>query len=102
MEFIFPGARSRELPFARAVLKDLKNLLLDEATSALDVESERMVQEALDRVMMDRTTVVIAHRLSTVRDADVICVIDQGKIIAKGKGSYIFCFSISPMPEFAE
>ncbi|XP_048129254.1 ABC transporter B family member 21-like [Rhodamnia argentea] len=78
------GGQKQRIAIARAVLKDPKILLLDEATSALDVESERVVQEALDRVMKDRTTVVIAHRLSTVRDADVICVIDQGKIIEKG------------------
>lgn len=86
------GGQKQRIAIARAVLKDPTILLLDEATSALDIESERTVQEALDRVMMNRTTVVIAHRLSTVRHADAICVIDQGKIIEKGKGSLFFVF----------
>ena len=60
-------------------------LLLDEATSALDAESERVVQEALDQVMVDRTTVVVAHRLSTIRGADIIAVLKNGTIAEKGK-----------------
>ena len=60
-------------------------LLLDEATSALDAESERLVQDALDRLMVDRTTVVIAHRLSTVRAADRIIVLDEGRIVEAGR-----------------
>uniref|UniRef100_A0A7S4BWS6 ABC transporter domain-containing protein n=4 Tax=Chrysotila carterae TaxID=13221 RepID=A0A7S4BWS6_CHRCT len=60
-------------------------LLLDEATSALDAESEHVVQEAIDRLMAERTTVVVAHRLSTVRGADCICVVSKGKIIERGR-----------------
>lgn len=60
-------------------------MLLDEATSALDAESERTVQEALDRVMVKRTTLIVAHRLSTVRNADMIAVIHRGKIVEEGK-----------------
>ncbi len=59
-------------------------LILDEATSALDTESERSVQEALDRLMKNRTTLVIAHRLSTIRNADLICVMHEGKIVERG------------------
>lgn len=78
------GGQKQRLAIARAILKDPRILLLDEATSALDVESERMVQEALDKIMVNRTTVVVAHRLSTVRNADTIAVIHQGKIVEKG------------------
>lgn len=78
------GGQKQRIALARAVLKDAKILLLDEATSALDVESERLVQEALDRALTDRTTLVVAHRLSTVKNADSIAVIQQGKIIEKG------------------
>jgi ATP-binding cassette subfamily B (MDR/TAP) protein 1 len=66
------------------MLKDPKILLLDEATSALDAESEHLVQEALDRLMKGRTTIVIAHRLTTVRDADKICVIQKGSLAEEG------------------
>lgn len=59
-------------------------LILDEATSALDTESERLVQEALERLMKDRTTVVIAHRLSTIANADLICVMHEGRIVERG------------------
>lgn len=72
------------MAIARAILKDPRILLLDEATSALDTESERTVQEALDRVMTNRTTVIVAHRLTTVKNADMIAVIHQGSIIEKG------------------
>ncbi|PKI36032.1 hypothetical protein CRG98_043607 [Punica granatum] len=78
------GGQKQRIAIARAILKDPRILLLDEATSALDAESERVVQEALDRVMMKRTTVIVAHRLSTVRNANVIAVIHQGKIIENG------------------
>ncbi|CAN6845284.1 unnamed protein product [Brassica oleracea] len=78
------GGQKQRIAVARAILKDPRILLLDEATSALDAESERVVQEALDRIMVNRTTVVVAHRLSTVRNADMIAVIHQGKIVEKG------------------
>ncbi|HBN53965.1 MAG TPA: ABC transporter ATP-binding protein, partial [Stenotrophomonas sp.] len=69
---------------ARALLKDAPVLLLDEATSALDAQSERAVQQALERLMAGRTTLVIAHRLATVLKADRIVVMDQGRIVAQG------------------
>ncbi|XP_061366245.1 ABC transporter B family member 21 [Gastrolobium bilobum] len=78
------GGQKQRVAIARAILKDPRILLLDEATSALDAESERIVQEALDRIMVDRTTVVVAHRLSTVRNADMIAVIHRGKMVEKG------------------
>ena len=66
-------------------MKNPRILLLDEATSALDTESERIVQDALVRVMANRTTVVVAHRLTTIRNADIIAVVQQGSIVEKGK-----------------
>ncbi|CAL4954975.1 unnamed protein product [Urochloa decumbens] len=78
------GGQKQKIAIARAIIKNPKILLLDEATSALDVESERIVQEALNRIMMNRTTLVVAHRLSTVRDADCIAVVKQGKIVEQG------------------
>lgn len=81
------GGQRQRVAIARAVLKNPEILLLDEATSALDVESERIVQQALDRLMRNRTTVVVAHRLSTIKNADQISVIQDGKIIEQGSHS---------------
>lgn len=78
------GGQRQRLALARAILKDAPILLLDEATSALDTESERLVQEALTQFTSNRTTLVIAHRLSTVQNADLICVMDEGQIIELG------------------
>jgi ATP-binding cassette, subfamily B, bacterial len=79
------GGQRQRIAIARAILKDPPVLLLDEATSALDAESERLVQEALERLMSTRTTLIIAHRLATVLKADRIVVMDQGRIIAVGR-----------------
>ena len=81
------GGQRQRVAIARAVLKNPEILLLDEATSALDVESERIVQQALDRLMQNRTTVMVAHRLSTIRNADQISVLQDGKIIDQGTHS---------------
>ncbi len=78
------GGQRQRIAIARAVLRDAPVLLLDEATSALDAESERLVQDALDRLMQSRTTLVIAHRLATVRNADRIVVMDKGRIVETG------------------
>ncbi|KAL0398392.1 UNVERIFIED_CONTAM: ABC transporter B family member 9 [Sesamum radiatum] len=79
------GGQKQRIAIARAILKDPKILLLDEATSALDAESERIVQDALDRVMVNRTTVVVAHRLTTIVGADIIAVVKNGVICEKGR-----------------
>jgi ATP-binding cassette subfamily B protein len=79
------GGQRQRLAIARAILKNPPILLLDEATSALDAASERLVQTALDNAAMNRTTLVIAHRLATVQQADRIVVLDQGRIVAQGR-----------------
>jgi len=78
------GGQKQRIAIARAILRDAPVLLLDEATSALDAESERLVQEAVDRLSADRTTLIVAHRLATVKKADRIIVMDQGKIVGLG------------------
>jgi len=81
---LLSGGQRQRIAVARALLKDAPILVLDEATSALDTESERLIQDALSRLMKNRTTIVIAHRLSTVEHADQIVVLDQGHVAERG------------------
>ncbi|MCX8505408.1 MAG: ABC transporter transmembrane domain-containing protein [Alphaproteobacteria bacterium] len=85
------GGQRQRIAIARAILKNAPILLLDEATSALDSESERLVQAALDQLMLNRTVLVIAHRLTTIQNADRICVLEGGKIIEQGSHATLLC-----------
>ena len=84
------GGQRQRLCIARAVLQNPPLLILDEATSALDTQSEKLVQEALEKVMNGRTALVIAHRLSTIKNADTIVVMDDGKIIEQGSHNELY------------
>lgn len=104
---LLSGGQRQRISIARAILRDPAILILDEATSALDSESEHLVQEALQRLMAGRTTIVIAHRLSTIAGADLICVLDGGRIIERGThaqlmeipgGHYRHLVSIQSLP----
>lgn len=90
---LLSGGQRQRIAIARALLKDAPVLLLDEATSALDSNSEHLIQEAVKNLMKGRTTFVIAHRLSTILDADIICVLENGRIIEKGRDSDLYALN---------
>lgn len=87
------GGQRQRISIARAILKNPPILILDEATSALDTESEKAVQQALEHLMKDRTTLVVAHRLSTIRNADLICVMHEGEIVEQGRHADLFALN---------
>ena len=86
---LLSGGERQRIAIARALLRDSPILILDEATSALDTKSEQNIQEALNHLMIGRTTFVIAHRLSTIEKADIILVLDKGKIVNSGSHSQL-------------
>ncbi|MDC0497494.1 ATP-binding cassette domain-containing protein [bacterium] len=79
------GGQTQRIAIARAIIRDPKILILDEATSALDVESELLIQKAMDNIMKDRTTFIVAHRMSTLKNADLIAILDAGKLLELGR-----------------
>ena len=83
------GGQKQRIAIARAIMKNPAVLILDEATSALDAENEKIVQAALDKIMTGKTSVIVAHRISTIRDADEIVVFNEGEVVEKGKYEHL-------------